>query len=95
MISQHCRYEGVAAGILFEGPGHPRSVRAPHARENRRHPQRSMSDPHLANWLFLLPASLLGATIERGAGGAVSPRSVFPCSFGFVEALESEAEALG
>jgi hypothetical protein len=54
-----------------------------------------MSDPHLANWLFLLPAFLLGATIERGAGEHVSPRSVFPCSFGFVEALESEAEAVG
>ena len=27
-----------------------------------------MSDPHLTNWLFLLPAFLLGATIERGAG---------------------------
>jgi hypothetical protein len=53
-----------------------------------------MSYPHLANWLFLLPAFLLGATIERG-GGAVSPRSVFRCSFGFVEALESEAEAVG
>ena len=52
-----------------------------------------MSDPHLANWLFLLPAFLLGATIAPG--GAVSPRSVFPCSFGFVEALQSEAEAVG
>jgi hypothetical protein len=52
-----------------------------------------MSDPHLANWLFLLPASL--ATLERGAGGAASPRSVFPCSFGFGWALQSEAEALG
>lgn len=51
---------------LGRGPGHPRSVRAPHTRENRRHPQRPMSVPHLANWLFLLPASLLGATIAGG-----------------------------
>jgi hypothetical protein len=81
MISQHWHHEGAAA--------------APLARENHRHPQRPMSDPHLANWLFLVPAFLLGATIERGAGEHVSPRSVFPCSFGFVEALESEAEAVG
>jgi hypothetical protein len=97
MISQHCRPEGAAAGILFVWAAGPviLGLFALLTRENRRHPQRPMSDPHLANWLFLLPAFLLGATIERGAGGAVSPRSVFPCSFGFVDALESEAEAVG
>jgi hypothetical protein len=44
-----------------------------------------MSDPHLANSLFLLPAFLPCA-------GALSR---LPCSFGFVEALESEAETVG
>jgi hypothetical protein len=69
MISQHCRYRRRSRRHpvrLGRGPGHPRFVRAPHARENRRHPQRPMSAPHLANWLFLLPASLLGATIAGG-----------------------------
>ena len=38
----------------------------------------------------------MAATIERGAGGAVSPRSVSLCSFGFAEELsKAKLEAVG
>jgi hypothetical protein len=98
MISQHSRHEGAVAGILFVWAAGP-VILGLFALLTRGKTvvirSAPMSDPHLANWLFLLPAFLLGATIERGAGGAVSPRSVFPCSFGFVESVEREAEAVG
>ena len=52
-----------------------------------------MSDPHLANWLFLLPAFLLGATIARGALSRLA--QCFLALSASSRLSESEAEAVG
>ena len=61
--------------------GKPSSSAAPHERP--------------ASRKLAFPAAGLPAWRDDRGGGAVSPRSVLPCSFGFVEALQGEADAVG